>query len=69
MIQGGGGINWSPFDYDRSQPVGQLYHLKSDLQEQNNLYDQHPERVARMAELLRTIRNAPNSRSLSSAGP
>jgi len=69
MIQRGGGIGWSPFDYDRRQPVGQLYNLRSDLQEQNNLYNQHPERVARMSELLRKIRKAPNSRALSSAWP
>lgn len=65
MIQGGGGIGWSPFDNDRSQPNGQLYHLKEDLKEQNNLYEKHPERVAQMAALLRQIRNTPRSRELS----
>lgn len=65
MIQGGGGIGWSPFDNDRSQPNGQLYHLKEDLKEQNNLYEERPERVAEMAELLRKIRSVPNSRELS----
>ena len=69
MIQGGGGIGWSPFDYDRGQPAGQLYNLKSDLQERDNLFEQHPERVARMAELLRTIRNTPNSQAVSAANP
>jgi len=69
MIQGGGGIGWSPFDYDRSQPAGQLYNLNDDLKELNNLYEQHPDRVARMAELLRKIRNSPNSRSLSRSRP
>ena len=65
MIQGGGGIGWSPFDNDRSQPNGQLYYLKDDLKELNNLYETNPERVTQMAELLRTIRNSPSSRELS----
>lgn len=65
MIQGGGGIGWSPFGNDRSQPNGQLYHLKDDLKELNNLYETYPERVTQMAELLRTIRNSPSSRELS----
>lgn len=65
MIQGGGGIGWSPWDNDRSKPNGQLYNLKADLKELNNLYTQEPERVAAMATLLRTIRNSPSSKRLS----
>lgn len=65
MIQGGGGIGWSPWDHDRSKPNGQLYKLSEDLQELNNLYDEEPDRVARMAELLRTLRKSPSSRELS----
>lgn len=65
MIQGGGGIGWSPFDNDRDEPYGQLYHLKEDLKELNNLYETHPEQVGEMAELLRTIRLSPSSRELS----
>jgi arylsulfatase A-like enzyme len=56
MFQNGGGIGWSPFDYDRSQPYGQLYNLREDPTEQQNLYEQQPERVRRMSELLRSIR-------------
>jgi len=66
MIQGGGGIGWSPWDNDNRKPNGQLYNLKEDLKELNNLYEEEPERVARMAALLRTIRNTPNSNELSS---
>ncbi len=65
MIQGGGGIGWDPFDNDRDLPNGQLYHLKEDLQELNNLYESEPERVSEMVTLLRTIRNTPDSRELS----
>ncbi len=65
MIQGGGGIGWSPFDNDRSQPNGQLYHLKKDLKELSNLFEEHPKRVAQMTELLREIRSVSNSRDIS----
>lgn len=67
MIQGGGGIGWSPFDNDHSKPNGQLYNLKEDLKELNNLYAKNPERVIEMAYLLREIRNTPSSRNLSSS--
>ena len=56
MFQGGGGIGWSPFDHDRDQPYGQLYNLKEDLAEQNNLYAKRPEMVDRLSKLLRSIR-------------
>ena len=65
MIQGGGGIGWRPFDNDRNQPNGQLYNLKEDLKELNNLYGSQPERVSQMTELLRKIRTSPSSRELS----
>ena len=67
MFQGGGGRNvggggWNPFDYDRQIPYGQLYNLAEDIGERRNLYADEPERVRRMMELLRTIRNADGSR-------
>jgi arylsulfatase A len=68
MIQGGGGIGWSPFDYDRNKPMGQLYNLKEDLKEEKNLYNEYPEIVERMSELLREIRKSPDSVHLSSDG-
>ncbi|WP_164102411.1 sulfatase family protein [Candidatus Laterigemmans baculatus] len=36
-------------------PLGQLYHLESDPSETTNLYDDHPEVVARLGELLKTV--------------
>ena len=40
-------------------PVGQLYHLKSDSLESNNLYLQHPEIVNKLQqELARQIENS-----------
>ena len=56
MFQGGGGMEWSSFDEDREQPPGQLYNLADDPAEQNNLYQQEPERVRHLQALLREIR-------------
>ena len=55
-FQGGGGIGWSLYDFDRSQPYGQLYNLKLDPTEEHNLYDRLPEQVERLSNLLRKIR-------------
>jgi arylsulfatase A-like enzyme len=43
-------------------PQPQLYDLKSDLGEKNNLAEQHPEVVKEMAALLTQIRKAGRSR-------
>jgi arylsulfatase A-like enzyme len=61
MFQGGGGIGWSPFDFDRARPYGQLFNLKTDPGEQHNLYEDHPEMVERLSKLLREIRRAHSS--------
>ncbi len=75
MMQGGGGrpvgqpygVNgWNPYDYDRSEPYGQLYNLRDDLGERNNLYADEPERVAKMRELLRRIRAGEGSHGIKS---
>lgn len=65
MIQGGGGIGWSPWDNDRSKPNGQLYNLREDIKELDNRYEHQPERVAEMVERLRAIRISPSSKHLS----
>jgi len=38
------------------QPKGQLYDIKADLAETNNLYDEHPDVVARLSKLLKKYR-------------
>lgn len=42
--------------------VPQLYNLKNDLGEKNNLAENHPEKVKELVELLSSIRNAGKSR-------
>jgi len=37
---------------------GQLYHLAEDSHEDKNLYDQYPEKVKALTEMLNQIRNA-----------
>ena len=44
-------------------PVGQLYHLGRDLGEQNNLYQEEPEVVARLLKELKRIRSVGKTRS------
>ena len=67
MFQGGGGRpvgagGWNPYEYDRTVPYGQLYNLKEDLGERNNLYASEPARVTRMMRLLNRIRTSGKSR-------
>ena len=45
-----------------NDPQPQLYDLRADLGERNNLADEHPERVAAMAALLKKIRADGRSR-------
>ena len=56
MFQGGGGIGWSPFDFDRDQPYGQLYNLREDPAERRNLYAEEPETVERLSRELRRLK-------------
>ena len=37
-------------------PDGQLYNLKEDIGEQNNLYDKHPEIVQRLTKMLDKVK-------------
>ena len=54
--QGGGGLGWNPQDHDSKEPAGQLFNLDEDLGESNNLYEEHPEIVARLRQQLSRIR-------------
>ncbi len=67
MFQGGGGRSadqglWNSRANDRSRPYGQLYYLRDDLGERNNLYADEPERVRSMTRLLKRIRASGKSR-------
>ena len=44
------------------EPAGQLYNLAEDLGETNNLYQQHPDVVARLSALLEQYRQQSHSR-------
>ena len=67
--QSGGGVATHELAVDPNQPPGQLYHLGQDIGESTNLYDEHPERVRSLTQLLRTYeksgRSAPLERRLS----
>jgi arylsulfatase A-like enzyme len=57
--QGGIAARWAP---DKTNIVteeidGELYNLKTDLWEQNNLYEEHPELVEELRNKLNNIRN------------
>lgn len=57
--QGGIAARWAPDKaYIVSEGIpGELYNLKDDLSEQNNLYEKHPEKVQQLLEELNTIRH------------
>ncbi len=42
------------------EPTGQLYHLDDDPSETKNLWNEHPEIVAELSELLESVKNAEN---------
>ncbi|MFP4069879.1 MAG: sulfatase family protein [Opitutales bacterium] len=51
-IQGGGGFRWDRDARDPELPGGQLFHLDEDIEERNNLYEEHPEIVAELQAIL-----------------
>ncbi len=59
---GSGGFSESP-KLQAGDPPGQLYNLRDDPAEQNNLYRKEPERVAELTRLMKQLVNAPASRS------
>ncbi|MBR5613115.1 MAG: arylsulfatase, partial [Bacteroidaceae bacterium] len=50
-------IPWGPKIETGNCPTPQLYNMKKDAVEQNNLAEQHPEKVFEFQTLLRKIRN------------
>jgi arylsulfatase A-like enzyme len=46
------------------EPNGQLYNLKTDINEQHNLYNQYPEKVKELTELLEKIQNTPANQKI-----
>jgi len=67
LSQHGGGAGMLNVLNDPSKPAGQLYHLGRDIGESKNEYDQHPEIVKSLSDLLeqykQTGRSAPKDRS------
>lgn len=62
MIEGrGSGGFTKPNRFKENEPPGQLYDLARDPQETTNLYTEKPEVVARMQDLLDTIRDSSGS--------
>ena len=41
------------------EPIGQLYNLATDINEQHNVYNQYPEKVKELTQLLEKIKNTP----------
>jgi arylsulfatase A-like enzyme len=58
---GSGGFSKSP-KLQAGDPPGQLYNLREDPTERNNLFQKQPERVAELTRLMKQIVNAPASR-------
>jgi len=61
-IQSGGGIREDLESVDPDLPPGQLYHLGLDPGETQNLWEDNPHVVERLADRLETIRTAGRSR-------
>ena len=61
---GSGGFSKPSVIYPKpGEPAGQLYNLRDDLTETNNLYLNHPEIVARLqAEMQRIVNAEPSAK-------
>jgi arylsulfatase A len=44
------------------EAIGQLYNLETDIHEDHNLYDQYPEKVKELTDLLEQIKKAPKGK-------
>ncbi len=65
LIEGRGSGGFTPprfVDPAPGEPAGQLYNMANDLQEQHNLYLEHPEIVEELSALLDTYRERGRSR-------
>jgi arylsulfatase A len=58
---GSGGFTKSPKPQP-GDPPGQLYNLRDDRAERNNLYQENPDRVAELKRLMKAIVDSPSSR-------
>jgi arylsulfatase A-like enzyme len=59
LVQGRGSGGFSPparYEPKPGEPTGQLYDLENDISEQRNLFDENPEVVGELTELLESIR-------------
>jgi arylsulfatase A-like enzyme len=58
LIQGVGSGGWDPCAYVArpDEPEGQLYNMDVDVEEKENVYDQHPDIVRNLTSLLQEIR-------------
>ena len=57
LILGKGSGGFTPYQPPADAPAGQLYNLRSDPGEQNNLYRQYPDRVAELTRRLNQIKS------------
>ena len=62
--QGPGSANYGDWQPAPEDPPGQLYNLADDVSEQQNVYNQQPEVVARLKELLEKYKHQGYSRPL-----
>jgi arylsulfatase A-like enzyme len=62
--QGPGSRNYGEWKAEPGDPPGQLYNMAEDVGEQNNLYDQHPEIVTQLKDLLDRYKQQGYSRPL-----
>ena len=46
------------------EPIGQLYNLATDINEQHNVYDQYPEKVKELSQLLEKIKSTPANQKI-----
>ena len=44
--------------------MGQLYNLETDISEQHNVYNQYPEKVKELTELLEKIKSTPANQKI-----
>jgi arylsulfatase A-like enzyme len=68
--KGSGGFGWSRERAEESDagPEGQLYYIREDIGEKNNLYAEHPEMVEQLAKKLEQSRTQNHTRPMNPYG-
>jgi len=61
LILGKGSGGWT-YEGAVTEPEGQLYDLSVDIEEKNNLYLEHPEKVEEMTKMLQMFKDERRSR-------